>query len=105
MSKITMAVNTLVSDLGGMLCDGAKEGCALKVASSTNSVIRSAHMTLNNHDITQTEGFIGATAEETIRNLSRIGDIGMSRVNKTMLNIMIEKSSNLHNSDQSMIPK
>ena len=91
--KITLAVNNLVSDLGGMLCDGAKEGCALKVASSTNSVIRSAHMALNNHGITQAEGFIGITAEETIRNLSRIGDIGMSRVNETMLNIMIEKSS------------
>ena len=98
MSKITMAVNNLVSDLGGMLCDGAKEGCALKVASSTNSVIRSAHMALNNHGITQAEGFIGATAEDTIRNLSRIGDIGMSRVNETMLNIMIEKSGQNTNS-------
>ncbi len=93
MSKITLAANNLISDLGGMLCDGAKEGCALKVASSTNSAIRSAHMALNNHGITKMEGFVGPTTEETIRNLSQIGSIGMSMANDTMLNIMMEKSS------------
>ncbi len=93
MPKITLAANNLISDLGGMLCDGAKEGCALKVASSTNSAIRAAHMALNNHGITQAEGFVGATTEDTIHNLSQIGDIGMSLANDTMLNIMVEKSS------------
>jgi len=93
MPKITLAVNNLVSDLGGMLCDGAKEGCALKVASSTNSAIRSAHMALNDHGITQVEGFVGRTAEDTIYNLSQIGAIGMSLANDTMLGIMIEKSA------------
>jgi len=95
MQKITLAVNNLVSDLGGMLCDGAKEGCALKVASSTSSAIRSAHMALNDHGITQVEGFVGRTAEDTIHNLSQIGAIGMSLANETMLEIMIEKSADL----------
>lgn len=95
MPKITLAANNLISDLGGMLCDGAKEGCALKVASSTNSAIRAAHMALNNHGITQVEGFTGMTPEDTIRHLSQIGDIGMSMANDTMLNIMIEKSSDM----------
>jgi L-cysteine desulfidase len=103
MPKITLAANNLISDLGGMLCDGAKEGCALKVASSTNSAIRSAHMALNNHGITQVEGFVGATAEDTIHNLSQIGAIGMSLANDTMLNIMIEKSSGLTDSEESII--
>jgi L-cysteine desulfidase len=103
MPKITLAVNNLVSDLGGMLCDGAKAGCALKVASSTNSAIRSAHMALNNHGITQVEGFVGITTEETIRNLSQIGTIGMSLANDIMLSIMIEKSSGLTDSEESII--
>lgn len=94
MPKITLAVNNLVSDLGGMLCDGAKAGCALKVASSTNSAIRSAHMALNDHGITQVEGFVGRTAEDTIHNLSQISEVGMSLANDTMLEIMMEKSSN-----------
>jgi len=99
MPKITLAANNLISDLGGMLCDGAKEGCALKVASSTNSAIRSAHMALNNHGISHVEGYVGTTPEDTIRNLSQIGAIGMSLANDTMLNIMIEKSSDRTDSE------
>ena len=90
--KMALATNNLISDLGGMLCDGAKEGCALKVASSTSSAIRAAHMALNNHGISQVEGFVGATVEETIRNLGRVGMVGLSRADGTMLDIMIEKT-------------
>lgn len=91
--KIDLAVNTLISDLGGMLCDGAKGGCALKVVSSADSAIRAAYMALNGHGITDAEGFIGKSAEETIKNMSRISEIGMSQVDATMLDIMLEKSS------------
>ncbi|MFZ0240694.1 MAG: L-serine ammonia-lyase, iron-sulfur-dependent, subunit alpha [Desulfobacterales bacterium] len=89
--KIAFAVNNLISDLGGMLCDGAKAGCALKVVSSADSAIRSAYMALNNHGITEAEGFVGKTAEETIRNLSKISAIGMAKVDDTMLAIMKKK--------------
>jgi len=93
LKKITLAVNNLISDLGGMLCDGAKGGCALKVASSADSAIRSAYMALNNHGISQAEGFVGKSAEETIRHLSKISMLGMAKVDDTMLGIMLDKSS------------
>jgi L-cysteine desulfidase len=92
MEKITLAVNNLISDLGGMLCDGAKGGCALKVASSADSAIRSAYMAMNNHGITFSDGFVGKTAEETIFHLSEISKLGMAGVDSTMLDIMVEKS-------------
>lgn len=92
MTAITLAVNNLVSDLGGMLCDGAKGGCALKVVSSTDSAIRAAYMALNDHGITEVEGFVGKTAEETIQHLSRISERGMAKVDDTMLEIMKEKT-------------
>jgi len=92
MEKITLAVNNLISDLGGMLCDGAKGGCALKVASSTNSAIRSAYMALNNYGISETEGFVGKSAEETICNLSKISILGMAEVDDTILGIMRDKT-------------
>ncbi|BCS52084.1 hypothetical protein GSbR_31390 [Geobacter sp. SVR] len=63
MHAINLAVNTLISDLGGMLCDGAKGGCALKVVSSVDSAIRAAYMALNGHGITDEEGFVGKSAE------------------------------------------
>lgn len=90
--RITFAVNTLISDLGGMLCDGAKAGCALKVATSTDSAIRAAYMAINNHGITDKEGFVGKTAEETIYHLSRISKIGMDKADETMLEIMMGKN-------------
>lgn len=93
LDKITLAVNNVISDLGGMLCDGAKGGCALKVASSTDSAIRSAFMALNDHGITHREGFVGRSAEETIRHLSQISKLGMAKADETMLGIMIEKST------------
>lgn len=105
MPKITLAVNNLISDLGGMLCDGAKEGCALKVASSTDSAIRAAHMALNHHGITHVEGFVGTTPEATIRNLSQIGVIGMSLANDTMLDIMEEKVSDPFDADVGEMPQ
>ncbi|OEU50973.1 MAG: hypothetical protein BA861_00525 [Desulfobacterales bacterium S3730MH5] len=92
MEKITLAVNNLISDLGGMLCDGAKGACALKVVSSTDSAIRSAYMALHNHGITEMEGFVGKTAEETIYYLGKISRIGMARADDTILGIMMEKS-------------
>ena len=92
MGKITLAVNNLISDIGGMLCDGAKGGCALKVASSTNSAIRSAYMALNNYGISEAEGFVGKSAEETICNLSKISIIGMAEVDDTILGIMRDKT-------------
>lgn len=89
---ITLAVNNIISDIGGMLCDGAKSGCALKVVSSTDSAIRSAYMAINDYGITEVEGFVGRTAEETIQNLGNISSQGMSRVDPMIVNIMEEKS-------------
>jgi len=88
---LTLAVNNVISDLGGMLCDGAKSGCALKVVSSTDSAIRSAYMAMNHYGITAQEGFVGRSAEETIQNLGRISSVGMAAVDPTIVEIMLGK--------------
>lgn len=87
-----LALNTVISDIGGMLCDGAKSGCALKVASSADSAIRAACMALNGEGITEQEGFIGSTAEETISNIARISKRGMDKVDRIILDIMSLKA-------------
>jgi len=88
---ITLAVNNVISDLGGMLCDGAKSGCSLKVVSSTDAAIRSAYMGMHHYGITELEGFVGRTAEGTIRNLGRISKDGMRHVDRTIVDIMLGK--------------
>ena len=91
-NKITLAINNIISDIGGMLCDGAKSGCALKVVSSVDSALRAAFMAINNYGISQVEGFVGKNAQATIQNLSKISTIGMINVDNTILNIMEEKT-------------
>lgn len=88
---ITLAINNIISDIGGMLCDGAKSGCALKVVSSTDSAIRSAYMAINDYGITEVEGFVGKTAEATIQNLGNISSVGMSQVDPMIVGIMQKK--------------
>lgn len=88
---VTLAINNIISDIGGMLCDGAKSGCALKVVSSTDAAIRAAYMAVHDYGITEVEGFVGRTAEETIQNLGNISSVGMRRVDPMIVNIMQEK--------------
>ncbi len=89
---ITLAINNLVSDIGGMLCDGAKSGCALKVVSAADSAIRSAYMAIYGFGITDAEGFVGSTAEATIQNLAKISNTGMGKVDSAILEIMRGKA-------------
>jgi L-cysteine desulfidase len=91
MAALALAVNNLISDLGGMLCDGAKSGCALKVVSSTDAVIRAAYLGMNHYGIHGMEGFVGLSAEDTIRNLGRITEFGMENMDGTIVDIMLEK--------------
>lgn len=88
---ITLAINNIISDIGGMLCDGAKSGCALKVVSSTDAAIRAAFMAINDYGITEVEGFVGKCAEDTIKNLGSISTVGMSAVDPMIVDIMKEK--------------
>jgi L-cysteine desulfidase len=94
-SAITFAINNIISDIGGLLCDGAKSGCALKVVSSCDSAIRSAYLGIHHYGITSIEGFVGHTAEETIANLNRITEIGMAKMDDTIVSIMLQKSRRL----------
>lgn len=94
MCSIPYAINNLVSDIGGMICDGAKSGCAFKVLSSTDAAIRAAYLGIHRHGITRAEGFVGKTVEQTIQNLSRISEIGMAGVDQTIVGIMMGKSKN-----------
>ncbi len=90
---ITLAINNIISDIGGMLCDGAKSGCALKVVSSTDAAIRAAFMGMHDYGITEVEGFVGHSAEETIQNLGNISTEGMRAVDPMIVDIMQEKTS------------
>jgi Uncharacterized conserved protein len=89
--QICYAIKNMIGNITGMVCDGAKVGCALKVASGVSSSIQSAVLALDNICISSKEGIIEDDIEKTIANLGEIGSDGMSITDKMILDIMVAK--------------
>jgi L-cysteine desulfidase len=87
---IGRAVKVMVASLAGMICDGAKTSCALKVGTASDMAIRGAILAGNEVDIPNDSGIIGLTAEETVRNLATLGT-SMDVVDDKILEIMTAK--------------
>lgn len=85
------AIDNVVGDITGILCDGAKGGCSMKVASATQSSIRAALLALSGYSIDCLDGIVGRTPEETIQNLWVVDNVGMQNTDETILGIMARK--------------
>jgi len=90
--RITLALNNVIGDLGGLICDGAKPGCAMKAVTAVDTAVRSALMALKGYGLTADDGLVGQTVEESLRNLGRITLEGMFPVDPTMLAILRDKT-------------
>ena len=88
-----MAANNVIGDLSGLICDGAKPGCAMKTVTSVDAAIRSAMMALDGYSLGTEEGVVGLTLESTIANLSKIALEGMFQVDPMLLDILEEKAA------------
>ncbi len=93
LDKITSAVNNVVGDLSGLICDGAKPGCSMKTVSGVDAAIRAAFMAIEGFGIAADDGLLGHSAEQSIRNLSRITLEGMFPVDPTLVTILQEKAA------------
>lgn len=91
--RITLAVNNVIGDLSGLICDGAKPGCAMKAITAVDTAIRSALMALKGYGLTADDGLVGPTVELSLRNLGRITLEGMFHVDPTMLTILRDKTA------------
>ncbi|MEF2145824.1 MAG: L-serine ammonia-lyase, iron-sulfur-dependent, subunit alpha [Desulfovibrionaceae bacterium] len=85
------AIKNLIADLAGVICDGAKAGCALKLNTAAGSAVQSALFALQGVDVHDTDGIIGHSSEQTMRNVGELSTQGMIETDRTILNIMIEK--------------
>ncbi len=93
LARIAMAVGNVVGDLGGLICDGAKPGCAMKAITAVDTAIRSALMALGGYGLSSDDGLVGHTVEDSLRNLGRMTLEGMLQVDPTMLHILQEKTA------------
>lgn len=89
--QICAAIKNMIGNITGMVCDGAKVGCAMKVASGVSSALQSAVLAREGICISEHDGIIEKDIEKTIRNLGRIGSIGMQNTDNMILDIMVCK--------------
>ncbi len=89
--EVAMAVKNMVATLTGMVCDGAKPSCALKVSSGVSTAIMSAVMAMEHHGVTGLEGVIDDDVDKSIRNLTSIGARAMGETDRMILDIMTHK--------------
>lgn len=89
--QVTYAVQNMVANLAGMICDGAKPSCALKVTTGVSTAVLSAIMAMENRCVTSVEGIVDEDVDQSIHNLTRIGSQAMNETDKMVLNIMTHK--------------
>lgn len=89
--QVAFAVQNMIANLTGMICDGAKPSCALKVTTGVSTAVLSAMMAMEGRCVTAVEGIIDEDVDQSIRNLTRIGSQGMNETDRVVLDIMTHK--------------
>lgn len=90
-NEVCAAVKNMVANLTGMICDGAKPSCALKISSGVSTAMMSAMLAMNGKCVTSTEGIISEDVDATIHNLTSIGREAMNETDRLVLRIMTSK--------------
>jgi len=85
------AITNLTEDLAGVICDGAKAGCSLKLATAAGTAVQAALFALQGVRVQSTDGIIAASAEKTMQNIGLLSTQGMIETDRTILKIMLEK--------------
>ena len=89
--QIAATTKNMIANLTGMICDGAKPSCSMKVTSGVSTAMISAMMAMEGHCVTSVEGIIDDDVDKSIRNLTTIGHDGMNETDRLILEIMTGK--------------
>lgn len=89
--KVCAAIKNMVANLTGMICDGAKPSCAMKIASGVSTAAMSAMLAMNDKCVSSAEGIVSDDIDSTIHNLTSIGREAMTETDRLVLKIMTTK--------------
>ena len=90
--QICAAVKNMIANLTGMICDGAKPSCALKLTSGVSTAVLSAMLAMQGNCVSSIEGIIDDDVDQCVRNLVSIGAHSMNETDKQVLDIMVGKN-------------
>lgn len=91
LKNIEYTIKNMVGNISGMICDGAKPGCALKISTAVSAAVQSAILAVNGLEISGKDGIVDNDVEKTIKNLGIIASKGMEDTDKIILDIMLCK--------------
>ncbi|MBO4645789.1 MAG: serine dehydratase subunit alpha family protein [Bacteroidales bacterium] len=89
--QVIYAVKNMIANITGMICDGAKPSCSLKVATGVSTAVLSAMLAMEDKTVSSVEGIIDDDIEKCVRNLANIGLQGMAATDHLVLDIMTRK--------------
>lgn len=89
--KVSHSICSMIGDIAGIICDGAKTSCSMKVSSSAGAAVKSALMALDNIRVTGNEGIVDNDVDKTIKNLSALANGSMTQTDVQILDIMVNK--------------
>lgn len=85
------AIKNILEDLAGVICDGAKAGCAIKLNTAAGAAVQAALFSLHGVNVQDTDGIIGDSTRKTVQYMGVLSQDGMAEADKTILKIMLEK--------------
>ena len=88
---ICWSVKNMIANLTGMICDGAKPSCSLKITSGVSTAVLSALLAMEGKCVTSAEGIVDNCVDKSIHNLTAIGADGMGITDEMVLGIMTSK--------------
>lgn len=88
---IAMAVNNMIGDVSGIICDGASGSCAMKVSTSISSAWKAVLLALDNSVVSGNDGIVDRDVENSIRNLCAIAGRAMQHTDRQIIEIMAHK--------------
>lgn len=90
--EVSSAVKNMIANLTGMICDGAKPSCALKLTTGVSTAVLSAMLAMQGNCVSSVEGIIDDDVDQSIRNLVSIGTDAMDETDREVLKIMTHKT-------------
>lgn len=89
--QIGYAISNMIGDISGIICDGAKSSCAMKVSSSAGAAVKAALMALDGVHVTGNQGIVANDVDSSIKNLSALANGSMTQTDAQILSIMVNK--------------